>query len=220
MCVCVCVCVCSGIGLESARSLAKRNAHIVLGVRSVEKGQEAVTSIIRSSGAKPENFTVLKLDLNSFAGVRSFVDEYKKTKLGLNILILNAGIFFTPHKVTADGFEEVLQVNHLSQFLLTNLLLPIIIASSSKAFPSRIVTVSSVAHQFGGINWTDINHTSAEKYDAMAAYAQSKTANILFAKELHTRYHEKHGIIVVRRWRWMDGWMDGWMNEMILVSLI
>jgi NAD(P)-dependent dehydrogenase (short-subunit alcohol dehydrogenase family) len=171
----------------------------VLGVRSVEKGEEAVTSIIRSTGAKPSNFTVLKLDLNSFGSVRSFVDEYKKTRLGLNILINNAGIFFTPHKVTPDGFEEVLQVNHLSQFLLTNLLLPIIIASSSSAFPSRIVSVSSAAHQLSGIKWDDINHTSTEKYDAMVAYAQSKTANILFAKELHTRYHNKHGIIVVSK---------------------
>jgi NAD(P)-dependent dehydrogenase (short-subunit alcohol dehydrogenase family) len=75
------ICISLGVGLESARSLAKRGAHIVLAVRSESKGKESVTSIIKSTGAKPEQFTVLKLDMSSFAGVRAFVDEFKKTKV-------------------------------------------------------------------------------------------------------------------------------------------
>jgi NAD(P)-dependent dehydrogenase (short-subunit alcohol dehydrogenase family) len=142
-------------------------------------------------------FTVLKLDFNSFGSIRSFVSEFNKTGLDLNILINNAGIYFTPFNVTKDGFEEVLHVNHLAPFLLVNLLLPKIIKSSSTEFPSRIILVSSMAHQYSGINWDNINPTSEDKYNQIVAYAQSKTATILFAKELHRRYHAKTGIIVV-----------------------
>lgn len=96
----------------------------------------------------------------------------------MHILINNAGVFWEPRRVTKEGFETHLGVNHIGHFLLTHLLLDVLKNSA----PSRIVVVASKAHERGQIHVEDIN--SEEFYDEGVAYCQSKLANILFAREL------------------------------------
>lgn len=99
----------------------------------------------------------------------------------------NAGIMACPYSKTVDGFESQFGVNHLAHFHLVNLLLPELQAGG----PSRVIVVSSVANKNGGINFDDINWEKS--YNKWAAYAQSKSANILFAKQLN-KLHERNGV--------------------------
>lgn len=99
----------------------------------------------------------------------------------------NAGIMACPYSKTVDGFESQFGVNHLAHFQLVNLLLPELRAGK----PSRVIVVSSVANKMGGINFNDINWEN--NYDKWAAYAQSKTANILFAKQLN-KFYSNEGV--------------------------
>jgi len=123
------------------------------------------------------------LDLASLSSIRefsrSFLTEYNK----LHILINNAGVMMCPYTKTEDGFEMQIGVNHFGHFALTNLLLERLVESA----PSRIVNVSSMAHEGIGadIYFDDIN--SEKSYSSITAYSQSKLANILFTKELHRK---------------------------------
>eukprot|EP00057_Strongylocentrotus_purpuratus_P007318 XP_011661792.1 PREDICTED: retinol dehydrogenase 11 [Strongylocentrotus purpuratus] len=169
----------TGIGKETAKDLAKRGARVIMACRNVEKAKEAQLDVIKESGSS--NVVVKKLDLASMKSIREFVEELKKEEKSLDVLVNNAGVMMCPRWETEDGFEMQFGTNHLGHFLLTLLLLDLIKASA----PSRIVNVSSLAHQFGKINFDDI--MSKEKYSDMDAYGQSKLANVLFTRELATR---------------------------------
>ncbi|CAF1134021.1 unnamed protein product [Didymodactylos carnosus] len=170
----------SGIGVETARALALTKAHIIITARNMEKGADVVNDI--KTTTNNNNVEVMELNQNSLKSVRDFANEYIKRKLPLHILICNAGIMATPYQKTIDGYESQFAVNHLSHFLLTILLLPVLKASK----PSKVIVVSSCANRQGGINWNDINWE--QNYDKWKAYAQSKTSNILFAKQLSKLY--------------------------------
>lgn len=170
----------AGIGVETARALATANAHVIITARDMNKGAEVVEELKKSTGN--DKIEVMELNLNSLQSVRNFVDQFRARNLPINILICNAGIMACPYEKTVDGFESQFGVNHLAHFLLTTSLVPELKAGK----PSRVVVLSSIANRRGGINWDDINWE--QNYDKWSAYGQSKTANILFAKQFNKLY--------------------------------
>lgn len=166
----------TGIGKENAIDLARRGGKVYIACRDIKRGEEALADIKRISGSEHVHF--LQLDLASLASVREFSSKFHELESQLHILICNAGVMACPKAQTKDGFEMQMGTNHLGHFLLTNLLLDLLKASS----PSRVVVVSSSGHKFSGINRDDL---MAEKsYSKIKQYGQSKLANILFARHL------------------------------------
>jgi NAD(P)-dependent dehydrogenase (short-subunit alcohol dehydrogenase family) len=159
----------SGIGLETARALAAKGATVILAVRDPAKGARAAADI----GGRTE---IRPLDLASLESVRAFA----RTCAGVpvDLLINNAGVMAPPLSRTADGFELQFGTNHLGHFALTNLLLP--------AITQRVVTVSSGVHEYGRIEFGDLNW-ERRRYRPWLAYSQSKLANLLFTSELQRR---------------------------------
>ncbi|WP_030104277.1 oxidoreductase [Actinoalloteichus caeruleus] len=161
----------SGIGRAAAQVFAASGARVVLAVRDEGRGREAAAAM---SGT----VEVRRLDLADLASVRAFADGVTEP---VDILVNNAGIMMPPMTRTADGFESQIGVNHLGHFALTNLLLPRV--------RGRVVTISSNAHRVGSIDFGDLNW-ERRPYRAMAAYARSKLANLLFTSELQRRLTE------------------------------
>lgn len=169
----------SGIGKVTARELAQLGATLVLVCRNRAKG-EAVQSEIRAATGN-QNIDLLIGDLSVQADIRRVAAEFTRKYVRLHVLINNAGGAFDPRQVTRDGLEASLALNYVAPFLLTSLLLPTLKASA----PSRIISVSSVAHSWGKINFADL-HTE-KGYGSMKAYGQAKLALILFTYELARR---------------------------------
>jgi NAD(P)-dependent dehydrogenase (short-subunit alcohol dehydrogenase family) len=159
----------SGLGLVTARALAGADAHVVLAVRDVDRGNTAASAIDGST-------EVRRLDLADLSSVREFAAAWDGE---ISILINNAGIMMVPEGTTADGFERQFGTNHLGHFALTNLLLPHI--------TDRVVTLSSGAHRWdrGRMYLDNVNLTG--NYSPTRAYAQSKMSNLLFTAELQRR---------------------------------
>lgn len=172
----------SGIGKETAVGLAKMGATVVIVCRNRNKGEAALSEIKERSGNDSINLMVA--DLSSQKNIRKLVDDFKSMYKELHVLINNAGVFLTKRTLTEDGIEATFAINHLAPFLLTNLLLDVLKSSA----PSRIVNVSSTAHNKGHIHFDDIQFE--RKYSAIKAYCQSKLANILFTYELARRLKE------------------------------
>ncbi|KAG5677363.1 hypothetical protein PVAND_007127 [Polypedilum vanderplanki] len=167
----------TGIGKETAKNLAKRRGIVYLACRDLHKCEAARKEIILATRNK--NVFCRELDLASFSSIRSFVKRFKSEQNRLDVLINNAGVMRIPQKlVTQEGFEMQIGTNHLGHFLLTNLLLDYLKASA----PSRIVTVSSIAHTRGEIDTADFN--SDKNYDPKKAYEMSKLCNVLFTRQL------------------------------------
>lgn len=175
----------SGIGLETARSLARAGAEVTLAVRNVQAGEEAAAQIAESTGSKQT--LVAPLDLADQASVRSFVASWDGP---LDVLINNAGLMAAPLMRTPEGWEMQFATNHLGHFTLATGLYPALAAAGR----SRVVSVSSSAHLGSGIVFEDI-HFRQRPYEPWSAYAQSKTANVLFAVEA-TRRWSASGIFV------------------------
>jgi NAD(P)-dependent dehydrogenase (short-subunit alcohol dehydrogenase family) len=166
----------SGIGFEVAKALVMKNAHVIMGVRNSEKGENAKAEIL---SYHPQAKIVVKtLDMASLDSVKSFVEEIRLEFSKIHILINNAGVMATPNKLTKDGFELQIGTNHLGHFVLTAKLFPLL----RKTDASRIVTVSSIASHNGKIYFDDMNFV--KKYHRWKAYQQSKLANLMFAIEL------------------------------------
>jgi NAD(P)-dependent dehydrogenase (short-subunit alcohol dehydrogenase family) len=175
----------SGLGIETARALLDTGATLYLTARDVSKAKAALGDILSSPRAK-----LLELDLSSLSSVRACADAFTRSSSRLNVLIANAGVMAAPQGRTADGHETHFGTNHLAHFLLIQLLLPTLEASSTPAFASRVVLLSSSAHRLSGVNLDNLNfdREGEAKYDPLTAYAQSKTANLLTANELDRRY--------------------------------
>lgn len=171
----------SGIGKVTARELAAKGAAVILAVRDVQKG-ELVASEIRAQYGEAD-LTVGELDLASLSSIISFGKKINDTYNTLDLLINNAGVMFCPFDKTKDGFEMQMGTNHLGHFALTAKLLPLL----RKTENSRIIVVSSFAHQFGDIDFTDLNWEK-RKYSTNQAYSDSKLANILFVNEFAQRF--------------------------------
>ncbi len=157
----------SGLGLVTARELARVGAKTILAVRNKAKGDEAASSMTGE-------VEVRSLDLQDLASVRAFAEGIDE----VDVLVNNAGIMAVPYALTVDGFESQIGTNHLGHFALTNLLLP--------KLTDRVVTVSSGMHLLGRINLKDLNW-KARPYWPWRAYGQSKLANLLFTRELQRR---------------------------------
>src|SRR2546427_10260892 len=169
----------SGIGKATALGLARLGGTVVMACRSATRGEAARQDIVRDSGNSKVYLEIV--DLASEDSTRSFAEEFKRKYRRLDVLINNAGVY-TPHReVTPDGLERTFEVNYLSGFLLTHLLLDLL----KKSAPSRIVNVSSSAHSGGTIHFDDLQ--GERRYGGFGAYGQSKLAQILFTPELARR---------------------------------
>ena len=175
----------TGLGFETARVLAARGAQVVLACRDLGQAKEAAVRIISGSpapaGVVPADLHAVRLDLASLASVREAAEEIGSAYGPVDLLINNAGVMMTPFRRTADGFELQLGVNHLGHFALTGLLLGRMLGREG----SRVVTVSSNGHKSGRIDFDDLQ--SQRRYRRMAAYYQSKLANLMFTYELQRR---------------------------------
>lgn len=166
----------NGIGLITVRELAVMGAHVVIVSRSKAKCEAVAAEIKQSTGNL--NIEYISSDLSVMADVRQTAIEFKKKHNRLDILVNNAGAIFFTRQVSADGFEMTFALNHLNYFLLTHLLLDTLKASA----PSRIINVSSDAHQGATINFDDL--MGEKNYSGFGAYGASKLANIMFTYEL------------------------------------
>ena len=171
----------TGIGFEAARALAKAGAHVTLACRNQTKAADAKARI--DADESPGTVSIAELDLSNLASVRKFAEGFMAEHDVLHLLINNAGVMMPPKREeTSDGFELQIGVNHLGHFALTGLLLPLIAETPG----ARVVTVSSQAHRQGKIRFDDLNWEQGA-YKRMAAYGQSKLANLLFTFELQRR---------------------------------
>lgn len=170
----------SGIGVETVRALATAGAKVVMPVRSRAKAEAVAEEIRRSTGNSA--IELADLDLDDFASVRRFADDFLATGRPLKLLINNAGIMATPERRVMGGLESQFATNHLGHMLLAGRLAPALL----KAAPSRVVALSSIGHRRSPVIFDD---TSFERrpYDKWEAYGQSKTANSLFAVGLNRR---------------------------------
>ena len=172
----------SGLGLATALELARHGARVTLAVRDLGKGAWAQEVILREAPAAvvaPE-----RLDLADLASVRAFADAWSAMHPeGLDLLVNNAGVMATPHRMTADGFELQFGTNHLGHFALTGLLLPALVARPR----SRVVSVASSAHRMARSLDLDYLTAHGHRHKPWTSYAQSKLANLLFTTELQRR---------------------------------
>jgi NAD(P)-dependent dehydrogenase (short-subunit alcohol dehydrogenase family) len=168
----------NGLGLVTARELARMGAQVTILSRNPVKCA-AVAETIKVETGSPVEF--IAADLSTLAGIMQGAAIFKQRHTHLNVLVNNAGALIARRQLTSDGFEMTFALNHLSYFLLTNLLLDLLKASA----PARIVNVSSGAHVGASI---DFDNLQSERHFAfMQAYGQSKLANVLFTYELARR---------------------------------
>jgi len=175
----------SGIGYETARVLANKNATVVIAVRNLQKGNAALDKI--KAGYQNADVRVMELDLADLESIRNFAAEFKSNFSRLDLLINNGGVMMPPYSKTADGFELQFGTNHLGHFALTGLLLDLI----EKTHDSRIVNVSSGSHTYGELDFDDLNWEN-RSYKKMKAYGDSKIANLYFTFELQRRFENRN----------------------------
>ena len=177
----------TGIGKVCAQELSRRGAKVIMLCRSLERGETAANDIRETEG----EILVERMDLSSFKSIRECAEKLNQNLDKIDILLNNAGIMACPLSRTEDGLEMQIGTNHFGHFLLTDLLLPLL----HKGGPgTRIVNVSSTAHERGQMFFDDINFHNI-KYEPFKAYSQSKLANVLFSSELAER-EAKNGINV------------------------
>jgi len=171
----------SGIGVEAARDLVSRGAHVVLAVRDTRKGEQARATFGGGLGSS----SVHELDLADLDSVASFAKTMNAEHTGVHALVCNAGVMGGPYLLTAQGFERQMATNHLGHAALVTALWPLLHATAG-----RVVTVSSIAARGGRLTGTTTRGELVDpgsSYDSKRAYGNSKQANLLFAQELHRR---------------------------------
>ncbi|MFO7825362.1 MAG: SDR family oxidoreductase [Cyclobacterium sp.] len=169
----------SGIGYETAKELCIKGFHVIMLCRSAEKAEKAKNEIIKTYPEAKIDQAIA--DLSSQKQVRKVAKEIISKYPKINVLINNAGAWFSEFGLTEDGIERQFAINHLSPFLLTHLLLPVL----QQAEDPRIINISSDSHFHGKIHFDDVN--LSKKYHGLRAYAQSKLANVLFTYEFEKR---------------------------------
>jgi NAD(P)-dependent dehydrogenase (short-subunit alcohol dehydrogenase family) len=170
----------SGIGLEAAVELARRGARVVLVGRGPRRTDAARADVMARSGSGEVSH--LLCDFASQAAIRRLAEEFRGGHDRLDVLVNNAGGVNKKRVVTEDGIERTFAVNHLGYFLLTHLLCDLLVKSA----PARVVTVASVGHRRGTLDFDDLGFERGG-YSIMRAYGRSKLANVLFAAELARR---------------------------------
>jgi NAD(P)-dependent dehydrogenase (short-subunit alcohol dehydrogenase family) len=178
--------VSAGLGVETARALAARGAHVVGAARDLAKARSA-TAAVRDSAAKGAgSFELVELDLASLVSVRACADALNAKAEPFDLVIANAGVMATPFGHTADGFETQFGTNHLGHFVFVNRIAPLMREGA------RLVNVASSGHRFADVSLDDPGFEKTA-YDPFVAYGRSKTANILFAVEFDRR-HKGRGV--------------------------
>lgn len=179
----------TGIGLATAKELARRGADVILTSRDDAKGEAAKAEIEASVG---RSVRLERLDLASFTSIRAFAERILETTPRIDVLINNAGLILDTHQRTEEGFEAMFGINHLGHFLLTDLLLDRLRASA----PSRIVVLASDAH-YRAKSGLDFDDLMSERgtFRGFDVYAKSKLANVMFTRALARRL-EDTGITV------------------------
>lgn len=179
----------SGMGYETARSLGQLGHELILCTRSQEKGTTALHQLKQQN---PEiQAAVFSLDLASFRSIRECAQEIRAVYGAIDQLILNAGIMTPPYTPTEDGFELQFQANYLGHFYLFHLLQPALLASAER----KVISISSLSSE-KGVNDSVQNYEadvygSADAYDAMKCYRESKLAQVLFTRELDRRFQHQ-----------------------------
>ncbi len=169
----------SGLGLVTARELARAGARVIIACRNVGKGEAAASTI---GGEMPwAEVEVRALDLADLGSVRAFAESFAAEEPPLDLLVNNAGVMAPPRRTTKDGFESQFGTNHLGHFALTGLLLERLQAAEKP----RVVTLSSGAHRMGSIHFDDLQ--GEHRYVNWLWYGQSKLANLMFCFELQKR---------------------------------
>lgn len=174
----------SGIGYYAALTLARKGAHVVLACRDRRKGEAALARLHTEAPGTGTELAIL--DLASLASVREFAARQLDGGRPLDVLINNAGVMAPPKRQeTADGFELQFGTNVLGHFALTGLLLPLLQQAEDHAAAPRIVTIASIAHKRGQLNFDDLQYK--QNYAPMKTYQQSKLANLMLALEMDRR---------------------------------
>eukprot|EP00930_Biecheleria_cincta_P076243 TRINITY_DN63459_c0_g1_i1.p1 TRINITY_DN63459_c0_g1~~TRINITY_DN63459_c0_g1_i1.p1 ORF type:complete len:376 (+),score=70.51 TRINITY_DN63459_c0_g1_i1:19-1146(+) len=222
----------SGIGLETVKALAFAGCKVVLASRSVDAGQQALEEQVRQPGlgaysAPDAEVDVMQLDLADLSSVVAFAQNLIAELPRIDFLVLNAGCMALPSlQRTVDGFERQVGVNHFGHALLVRLLLPVL---ERQDFHSRIVTLSSTAHNMDKeFNVEDLNYNSRD-YSPWGAYGQSKLANAMFARSLAQRLPADAKISsvsvhpgVIRTPLWRDtpagNPLGGWLLDVLMAD--
>ncbi|MCC7358049.1 MAG: SDR family NAD(P)-dependent oxidoreductase [Anaerolineales bacterium] len=173
----------SGLGRVTAEALARAGATVGVVGRDPQRAADAARAISAAAGSG--RVVALSADLSRLSAVRALAADLQSRWPALHILVNNAGAIFAARGETPDGLEQTWALNHLSYFLLTQLLLEPLRAGGAPGRSARIVNVASNAHRRGRLRWADLELRNA--YSAYAAYSQSKLANILFTAELARR---------------------------------
>ncbi len=172
-----------GIGKQTALELAKLGASVIVHGRSKAKALAVAAEICRESNN--EHIEVLTSDLSLMSNVRSFARQIQQRFDRLDVLINNAGFFAKERVLTKEGLETTFAVNHVAPFLLTLLLLDILKSSGSQGRSSRIINVSSIAHQRATLDFENLQ--GEKKFDGFMAYAATKLMSIMMTYELAER---------------------------------
>ncbi|MEM8895257.1 MAG: oxidoreductase [Bacteroidota bacterium] len=181
----------SGLGLGTSKVLASKGAKVVMTARNLQKGQAAIDEI--KSDVPNADLDLMQLDLADLNSVKEFTAEFRSKYPQLHVLINNAGVMMpVTREQTRQGFEVQFGTNHLGHFVLTHDLLDVIENTAN----SRIVVLSSLVAKMSkaDIYWDDLQFEKS--YDKMAAYAQSKLANMMFASELEQRLKERKSKVI------------------------
>lgn len=174
----------TGIGFETAKALAQKNATVIMACRSLDKANRAADQI--KATYPTAIIDVMALDLSSLDSIKQFTEAFKAKYDALHLMINNAGVMMPPYSKTKEGFELQIGTNHLGHFYLNALLFDLI----AKTPQARIVSVSSMAHNMGKIDFDDINWEK-RKYSKGASYGDSKIANLYYTYYLQNLIKEK-----------------------------
>ncbi|XP_074600922.1 retinol dehydrogenase 14-like [Brevipalpus obovatus] len=179
----------SGIGKALTENLYNMGANVIMVCRNSKSGQEVADQIREGSSSGPGSITLKTMDLSSLRSVRKSAEDILQCSPKINVIINNAAVMQAPFKMTEDGFENHIAVNHLSHALLTNLMLPKLAQSCTQEDPGRIVFVTSSLYKKGTVLEEDFkpNAKDEKAFVRNRAYSNSKLANLLYAKELAVR---------------------------------
>jgi NAD(P)-dependent dehydrogenase (short-subunit alcohol dehydrogenase family) len=176
--------VSAGIGVETARSLAARGAHVVGAVRDLTKAKAATDQVRKDAGRSGGGFELIELDLADLKSVRACADALVARSESFDLVIANAGVMATPLGHTVDGFETQFGTNHLGHFVLVNRIAHLMRSGS------RLINLSSSGHRYSNVDLDDPNFERTP-YEPFIGYGRSKTANILFAVAFDQRHRER-----------------------------
>jgi NAD(P)-dependent dehydrogenase (short-subunit alcohol dehydrogenase family) len=173
----------SGLGYETARALAEKNCEVVLACRNHDKANKARNKIEKEF--RDPDLRIIELDLADLSSVNDFARRYREKYDRLDFMVNNAGVMHLPFRRTDFGFEYQFGVNHLGHFYLNSQLMELIEDTED----SRVVCVSSLLHKKAELEFDSLN--DRESYNKKTAYADSKMANLLYAKELDSRFKQE-----------------------------